>query len=112
MDAYNDIESGKIQGKNTAEKVGNVAGIASGGLEALGTAMDLTGIGAPVGIALNLLGGLTSLVGAGADIVGEEQEKTSAEQKVKQVASQQPQLLKQQAIQEGGLTGAEVKSSN
>ena len=112
LDAYNDIESGKIQGKNTAEKVGNVAGIASGGLEALGTAMDLTGIGAPVGIALNLLGGLTSLVGAGADIVGEEQEKTSAEQKVKQVASQQPQLLKQQAIQEGGLTGAEVKSSN
>tara|TARA_R100000406_G_scaffold93569_1_gene83958 strand:+ start:1085 stop:1930 length:846 start_codon:yes stop_codon:yes gene_type:complete len=109
LDAVDDIETGKIVGNNTAEKVGNVAGIVSGGLETIGTALDLTGVGAPVGVALNLLGGLTSLVGAGADIVGEEEEKTSAEQKVKQVVSQQPQLEKQQAIQVGGETGAEVK---
>ncbi len=112
LDAFNDIETGKIQGNNTAEKVGNVAGIASGALEGLGTALDLTGIGAPAGVALNLLGGLTSLVGAGADIVGEEQEAKSAKARVQQVASQQPQLLKQQAIQSVGTTGAEVKSSN
>ena len=110
LDAFNDIETGKIQGNNTAEKVGNVAGMVSGGLEALGTAMDLTGIGAPAGIALNLLGGLTSLAGAGADIVGQEQEAKTAKARVQQVASQQPQLLKQQAIQAVGTTGAEVKS--
>jgi hypothetical protein len=109
LDAYNDIESGKIQGKNTAEKVGNVAGMVSGGLEALGTAMDLTGVGAPAGVALNLLGGITSLAGAGADLVGEEEEEKSGKDTVKQVASQQPNLLKQQAIQVGGETGSEVK---
>jgi hypothetical protein len=109
LDTYNDIETGKIVGKNTAEKVGNVAGIVSGGLEGLGTALDLTGVGAPVGVALNLLGGLTSLAGAGADIVGEEEEKTSAQDKVKQVVSQQPQLAQQEAIKVGGDTGAEIK---
>ena len=109
LDTYNDIETGKIVGKNTAEKVGNVAGIVSGGLEGLGTALDLTGVGAPVGVALNLLGGLTSLAGAGADIVGEEEEKKSAQDKVKQVVSQQPQLAQQEAIKVGGDTGAEIK---
>jgi len=109
LDAYDDIETGKIVGNNTAEKVGNVAGMISGGLEGLGTALDLTGVGAPAGVALNLLGGLTSLVGAGADIVGEEEEKTSAQDKVKQVVSQQPQLAQQEAIKVGGDTGAEIK---
>jgi hypothetical protein len=112
LDAYDDISTGKIQGANTAEKVANVAGIISGGLEGLGTALDLTGVGAPVGVALNLLGGITSLVGAGAEIKGEEEEKTSAQQKVQQVTAQQPQLLKQEAVQVSGLTGADVKSSN
>ena len=31
MDAVDDIESGKIQGKNSAERVSNVAGMVSGG---------------------------------------------------------------------------------
>ena len=112
LDAYDDISTGKIQGANTAEKVANVAGMVSGGLEAVGTALDLTGVGAPVGVALNLLGGITSLVGAGAEIKGEEEEKLSAQEKVQQITQQQPKLLKQEAVQVGGLTGTEVKSSN
>jgi len=112
LDAYDDISTGKIQGNNTAEKVANVSGMVSGGLEAVGTALDLTGLGAPVGVALNLLGGITSLVGAGAEIKGEEEEKKSAQQKVQQVTAQQPQLLKQEAIQATGTTGTIVKSSN
>ena len=107
-DIMDDMDGG-FKKMNTAEKVGNVAGIVSGGLEGLGTALDLTGVGAPVGVALNLLGGLTSLAGAGADIVGEEEEKKSAQDKVKQVVSQQPQLAQQEAIKVGGDTGAEIK---
>ncbi len=61
-DTVEDLSAGKIVGNNTAERISNVSGMASGGLEALGTALDLTGVGAPVGVALNLLGGLAGAV--------------------------------------------------
>jgi hypothetical protein len=111
LDAIDDIESGKIEGNNTAEKVSNVAGMASGGLEALGTALDLTGVGAPVGVALNLLGGLAGLAGGVSDIVGEEQEKEKA--KTQQTALQKAPVPQEklQALSDVGSSGAMVKSA-
>jgi len=111
LDAIDDIESGKIEGNNTAEKISNVAGIASGGLEALGTTLDMTGVGAPVGVALNLLGGLTGLVSAGADLIGEAEEKSQAQQKVAQVQREVVPLQQKIGIQDVASTGAEVKSN-
>ncbi len=109
MDTIDDINSGKIDGKNSAERVSNVAGIVSGGLEAVGTGLDLTGVGAPVGVALNLLGGAVGLVGAGEDIAGERQEQKQAQQKLMNLQTTQPTLEKLQAVQDIASTGAEVK---
>ena len=111
MDAYDDISSHKIQGNNSAERVSNIAGMVSGGLEAAGTALDFTGVGAEAGVALNLLGGLVSLAGGVADVVGEEEEKTSAQAKVKSVTAQVPQQEKSQAIIAEGTSGAQVRSN-
>ena len=111
LDALDDIESGKIEGNNDAEKLSNVAGMVSGGLEALGTTLDLTGIGAPVGVALNLLGGLTGLVSAGADLFGEAEEKSQAEKKVTQLKSQTVQQQQRIGVQDVASSGAVVKSN-
>ena len=111
MDAVDDIESGKIQGKNSAERVSNVAGMVSGGLEAVGTALDLTGVGAPVGVALNLLGGLAGAVSGISDIVGEEEEKTQSEKKQAELQKAPVPQEKLQALTDVGSTGAEVKQA-
>ena len=111
MDAVDDIKSGKIQGKNTAERIGNVAGMVSGGLEGLGTALDLTGVGAPVGVALNLLGGIAGLVGGAEELYGESEEKKQAKQQVQAVQQQQPTQQKLQGLQDIESTGAVVKSN-
>lgn len=110
LDAVDDLESGKIEGNNAAERVSNVAGMVSGGLEAVGTALDLTGIGAPVGVALNLAGGLAGLVGGVSDIVGEEQEKTKSQTKLKSLQSAPVPQEKLQALTTG-TAGAQVKSA-
>tara|TARA_R100000951_G_C2652318_1_gene184782 strand:+ start:3214 stop:3981 length:768 start_codon:yes stop_codon:yes gene_type:complete len=111
LDALDDFESQKIEGNNSAEKISNVAGIASGGLEALGTTLDLTGIGAPVGVALNLLGGLTGLVSAGAELIGEGEEKAQALKKSAQVQAEIVPQQKQIGVQDTGSSGAQVKSN-
>jgi len=111
LDAIDDIESGKIEGKNSAEKISNVAGMASGALEGLGTTLDLTGIGAPIGVGLNLLGGLTGLVSAGADLFGEAEEKKQAQQKAAQVQREIVPQQKQIGVQDVASSGAEVKSN-
>ena len=82
LDLADDLESHKIVGNNAAERLSNEAGIVSAGLELAGTAMDLTGVGAPIGVALNLAGGLAGLVSGGSEVVGEEQEKQSSQQDV------------------------------
>ena len=111
LDAVDDLESGKIEGNNTAERVSNVAGMVSGGLEAVGTALDLTGIGAPVGVALNLAGGLAGLIGGVSDIVGEEQEKTKSQTKLKSLQSAPVPQEKLEALTATGTAGAQVKSA-
>ena len=82
LDLADDLESHKIVGNNAAERLSNEAGIVSAGLELAGTAMDLTGVGAPIGVALNLAGGLACLVSGGSEVVGEEQEKQASQQDV------------------------------
>jgi len=111
MDAVDDIQSGKIEGNNSAEKVSNVAGMVSGGLEAVGTALDLTGVGAPVGVALNLLGGIAGLVGGASELIGESEERKQAKQQVQAVQQQQPTQQKLQGLQDIESTGAVVKSN-
>ena len=110
LDAYDDIESGKIDGKNSQEKVANISGMVSGGLEAVGTALDLTGAGAPVGVALNLLGGAVGLAGSVAEEVGERRQKRDDEASLSTLQKTPPKLQQLQAYSDLASTGAEVKS--
>ena len=106
-DLIDDVVDGKIDGKNAEEKASNVATIASGALEGIGTALDLSGVGAPVGVALQAVGGLVGLFGAGADIAGEEKEKKQAQAQVQALQKAPPVQEKLQAVQAG--TAGEVK---
>ncbi len=86
-DLGKDIFGGKgsfsqLGGKGfTADKVSNVANIASGGLEAAGLALDATGVGAVAGVPLQALGLISGAVGLGAgligDITGEKKQKAA-----------------------------------
>jgi hypothetical protein len=110
-DVVSDIDQGKIVGKNADERRSNILGIASGTLEGIGTALDVTGVGAPVGVAFNILGGLTGIAGGVEDIIGEAEEPKQAEQKLKteeQTKAPQQKLL---AVQDIGSTGAIVKQA-
>lgn len=111
LDAVDDLESGKIEGNNAAERVSNVAGMVSGGLEAVGTALDLTGVGAPVGVALNLLGGLAGLASGVSDIVGEEEEKEKSVSQQKTLQKAPVPQEKLQSLVATGTAGADVKSA-
>ena len=71
---------------NTAEKVGNVAGITAGaaglmslatGLEQTGAVLDATGFGAEIGVGLQVAGGVAAGVSAIADYVGSEMKQKS-----------------------------------
>jgi hypothetical protein len=110
-DAVEDLEEKKIDGSNTAEKVANISQIASGGLEAVGTAMDLTGVLAPVGVAFNLLGGIAGAVGGVADLIGEAEENTSAKKNVQDTIKEAVPQEQTLATTVEGDTGAEVKQS-
>jgi len=77
-DVLDDTDGG-FHKMNSAEKVGNVAGITAGatglaslttGLETAGAMLDATGIGAEIGVGLQVAGGVASGVGAIADYVG------------------------------------------
>jgi hypothetical protein len=111
MDAVDDLESGKIQGNNSAERVSNVAGMVSGGLEAAGTALDLTGVGAPLGVALNLLGGIAGAVSGVSEIAGEEEEKSQSEKKQSILQKAPVPQQKLQSLTDVGSTGADVKQA-
>jgi hypothetical protein len=106
-DVVDDLVNRKIEGNNAAEKVSNVSNIAAGALEGLGTALDLTGAAAPVGVALQAAGGLVGLFGAGSDLVGEEEEKKKAQGTLSSLQKAPPVQEKIQAVQAG--TAGEVK---
>jgi len=82
-DILDDAE-GKFSKMNTAEKVGNVAGITSGvfaggslagSLESAGAVLDATGIGAELGVGLNVAGALAGGVSAIADYIGSKKKQ-------------------------------------
>jgi hypothetical protein len=106
-DVIDDIVDGKIDGKNAEEKISNVSTIASGALEGIGTALDLTGAVAPVGVALQAVGGIIGLFGSAEDIAGEEKEKKQAQAQVEALQKAPPVQEKLQAVQAG--TAGEVK---
>ena len=110
-DAYEDIDSGKIVGKDADERRANVLNMASGALEGIGTALDVTGVGAPIGVAFNILGGLAGIAGGVESVIGEAKEPKQAEQQLKteqQTKAPQQKLL---AVQDIGSTGAIVKQA-
>ena len=100
---------------NNAEKVGNVAGITSGvfgagslagGLESVGLALDSTGIGAEVGLALNVAGAIAGGVSAISDLIGGEQKQKPQQATMKKSVRPQPQAQAQAPIsaqQSGGV---------
>tara|TARA_R100000654_G_scaffold1120_3_gene4212 strand:+ start:412 stop:1500 length:1089 start_codon:yes stop_codon:yes gene_type:complete len=75
-------EHGGWHRMNGAERVGNVASIVGGGAETIGTALDMTGVGAVVGVPLQVIGGVADLIGGlfsgGAEIKKDEAKKEAA----------------------------------
>ena len=110
-DAYEDIDAGKIVGKDADERRANVLNMASGALEGIGTALDVNGIGAPVGVAFNILGGLTGIAGGVESIIGEAKEPKQAEQQLKTEEQTKAPQQKLQALQDIGSTGQIVKQA-
>ena len=110
-DAYEDIDAGKIVGKDADERRANVLNMASGALEGIGTALDVTGVGAPVGVAFNILGGLAGIAGGVESVIGEAKEPKQAEQKLKTEEQTKAPQQKLQALQDIGSTGQIVKQA-
>ncbi len=73
VDAATSATTGAIDATTGAVDAGAIAGEVAGsaGLEAAGAALDATGIGAPIGLILNILGGLVLGGTMTAGIVGE-----------------------------------------
>ena len=93
-DLVKDIVSpaGTFGKMNTADKISNVSGIASGvavGLEGVGAVLDATGVGALAGVPLQVLGagveavGLVSgAIGAGSGVIGDVQDEQTEQAQV------------------------------
>ena len=74
----------------TADKVSNVAGVITGGLETAGLVADATGIGAVVGVPLQALGLISGAVGLASGIIGDvadEKKKTQAVGKLPSISA-------------------------
>ena len=89
LDAGKDIESaikgkGLIAGDNSLQKASNISGMISGGLEATGLALDTTGVLAPVGLALNVAGGVAGAVSGALDYFGDKKDEKTEATKEKQ----------------------------
>lgn len=110
-DVFEDIDAGKIVGKDADERRANVLNMVSGTLEGVGTALDISGVGAPVGVAFNILGGLAGIAGGVESIIGEAQEPKIAQQELKTEQQKQPVQQKLQALQDIGSTGQIVKQA-
>ena len=110
-DVFEDIDAGKIVGKDADERRANVLNMASGALEGIGTALDVTGVGAPVGVAFNILGGLAGIAGGVESLIGEAKEPKQAEQELKTQEQTKAPQQKLQALQDIGSTGQIVKTA-
>ena len=109
-DAVKDIADPKSFSKlDPGQKVSNIAGIVSGGLETAGLAATATGLGAPVGAVLEGLGLLSGAVGLGAGLIGDitgEKKQQTAVSKMPTIAPQakapQQQKVSFQSAFQGG----------
>jgi len=112
-DVLDDID-GKFNKMNTAEKVGNVAGITggatglmslAGSLETGGAMLDATGIGAELGVGLQVAGAIAGGVGAIADYIGGESKQKKQINKPAPMVPQTSQPVNQQvsALERGGV---------
>jgi hypothetical protein len=88
-DIFEDFKDKGIAGDNTADKISNVAGIASGALDVASMFLPFL---APVAAVAGVVGGVSGLV-------GEEQDKAKGEDAVGQL-SQQAQQLKQNTLKQ------------
>ncbi len=118
-DVLDDADGG-FNKLNTAEKVSNVAGITAGatglasltsGLETTGAMLDATGIGAEIGVGLQVAGGVASGIGAIADYVGSKM-KQGNQVKIPASSTMTPQTSlmnapKISAVQVGGVASSQ-----
>tara|TARA_R110000787_G_scaffold128295_2_gene240000 strand:- start:1218 stop:2216 length:999 start_codon:yes stop_codon:yes gene_type:complete len=114
-DAFEDISHRKIEGDGF-QKASNIADMVGGGaagLFALGTALDLTGVGAPVGMALQGIAGIAGLVGGVSDFLEDEKQKkapaAAPAAAASAAAAAAPKPIPVMAFQATGSTGQEVK---
>lgn len=78
MSVASDLHGG-FHNMNESEKIGNVSSIIGGSAEAIGGILDATGVGATIGVPLQVLGGFANIVGGlfstGGDIASEQKKK-------------------------------------
>jgi|9_EtaG_2_1085328.scaffolds.fasta_scaffold00298_11 hypothetical protein len=110
-----DDTDGGFSKMNTAEKVGNIAGITSGiasagslagSLESAGAMLDATGIGAELGIGLNIAGAVAGGVSAIADYIGGKEKQKRQTPAPTQLQAPKPLPQAQapiSALQSGGV---------
>lgn len=113
-DIMDDLKGG-FSKMNTAEKVGNIAGITSGvasagslagSLEGAGAMLDATGIGAELGLGLNIAGAVAGGISALSDYIGskEKQKRQTPAPTQLQAPRLQPQAQAPiSALQSGGV---------
>jgi hypothetical protein len=113
-DIMDDMKGG-FSKMNTAEKVGNIAGITSGvasagslagSLESAGAMLDATGIGAELGLGLNIAGAVAGGISALSDYIGskEKQKRQTPAPTQLQAPRVQPQAQAPiSALQSGGV---------
>ena len=111
-DAGQDILSGGIKGENKNLRTANVLGMVSGGadavslgagsiagaLESAGVIADSTGIGAPIGLAMGLVGAGVGVAGAVEDYIGGKKKKQDLQNQLKSAVAKTPIQQTPQAI--------------
>ena len=111
-DAGEDILSKGVVGENKNLRTANVLGMVSGGadaislgagsiagaLESAGLVADSTGIGAPLGIAMGLVGAGVGVAGAVEDYIGGKKKKQDLQNKLKSAVAKTPAQITPQAL--------------
>lgn len=82
-----------------ADKIGNVAEIGGAGLDIVGTALEATGVGIPLGLALQGLGTIAQ-IGAGIESEISSKESVDPAKKEAQQEEQQQEASEQKPVQE------------
>jgi hypothetical protein len=120
-DAGQDILSGKVVGENKNLRASNVLGMVSGGadavglgagsiasgLETAGVVADSTGLGAPLGLAMGIVGAGFGVASAVEDYIGNKKKKQDIQNQLKAKMAQGPTQQTPQALETS--TAGEVR---